>query len=258
MLRFILILLAIMGLAGCARKTSSTLTVGMELSYPPFEMTDEQGKPSGVSVEMAGALGKELNLPVQIRNISFDGLIPALKAGEIDCIISSMTATPERAKAVDFSDPYVTTGLGILLPANSRVGGVDDLDRPDQIIAVKKGTTGHLYAVNHLPHAQVLVLDRENAAVLEVVEGKATAFVYDQMSIYQQWQKNLATTRALLKPFQEEHWAIAVAPGNDELRMKINTFLGHFRTEGGFDRLGTKYLHQQQEAFKQMNIPFVF
>ncbi len=247
-----------MGLLGCARNNPTTLTVGMELSYPPFEMTDEQGKPTGVSVEMAEALGKELNLPVQIRNISFDGLIPALKSGEIDCIISSMTATPERAQAVDFSDPYVTTGLGILLPLNSKVGGVADLDVPDQIIAVKKGTTGHLYVVNHLPHAQILVLDKENAAVLEIVEGKATAFVYDQMSIYQQWRRNPTATRALLKPFQEEHWAIAVASGNNELRVKINTFLIHFRAEGGFDRLSAKYLHEQQEAFKQMNIPFLF
>jgi polar amino acid transport system substrate-binding protein len=93
---------------------------------------------------------------------------------------------------------------------------------------------------------------------LEVVEGKSAAFIYDQMSIYQHWQKNLTTTRALLKPIQEEHWAIAVAPGQDELRQQINAFLAHFRQQGGFDRLGQKYLSQQETAFKQMGVPFVF
>jgi polar amino acid transport system substrate-binding protein len=258
MLRLILTLLIAMALAGCGEKRTSALVVGMELSYPPFEMTDELGNPSGVSVDLAQAMGQELHRPVQIRNMAFDGLIPALKAGEIDCIISSMTATPERAQAVDFSDPYVTTGLGVLLPIGSTVATVADLNRPDQIIAVKKGTTGHLYAVKNLPQAQLLVLDKENAAVLEVVEGKSAAFIYDQMSIYQHWQKNLTTTRALLKPIQEEHWAIAVAPGQDELRQQINAFLAHFRQQGGFDRLGQKYLSQQETAFKQMGVPFVF
>ena len=59
----------------------------------------------------------------------------------------------------------------------------------------------------------VLVLDQENACVLEVVEGKADAFIYDQMSTYQNWLHHEDTTIALLKPFQEENWAIGVRKG---------------------------------------------
>src|SRR5215470_78904 len=85
----------------CALKPKSTLVVGMELNYPPFEMVDPQGKPAGISVELAKELGKFLEKDVQIQNIPFDGLIPALKTGKIDLIISSMTETPERAKSID-------------------------------------------------------------------------------------------------------------------------------------------------------------
>ena len=74
------------------------LLVGMELAYPPFEMRDERGEPAGVSVDLARALGEQLGRAVEIQNLPFDGLIPALKTGRIDLIISSMTATPERAQ----------------------------------------------------------------------------------------------------------------------------------------------------------------
>ena len=87
----------------------------MELSYPPFEMTDPQGRPTGVSVRLAEALAKHLGRELVVENIAFDGLIPALKTGKIDCIISSMTATPERSRSIAFSEPYLKTGLALLV-----------------------------------------------------------------------------------------------------------------------------------------------
>ena len=114
------------------------LKVGMELAYPPFEMTDAAGKPTGVSVRIAEALGKHLERDVVIENIGFDGLIPALKVGKIDCIISSMTATPERAKSIAFSEPYLKTGLALLVGAKSPVKGADDLDVKGRTVAVRR------------------------------------------------------------------------------------------------------------------------
>ena len=150
-----------------ASGSAKPLVVGMELAYPPFEMTDPSGKPTGVSVDLATDLAKSLGRPVVIQNISFDGLIPALKTGKVDLVISSMTATAERAKSIDFSDPYISTGLCLLLKKDSTVQGVADLDRPGVKVAVKKGTTGHLYATGNLKKADILVLDKDSAAVLE-------------------------------------------------------------------------------------------
>jgi polar amino acid transport system substrate-binding protein len=140
----------------------------MELSYPPFEMTDPQGRPTGVSVKLAEALGRHLSRDVVIENIAFDGLIPALKTGKIDCIISSMTATPERSRSIAFSEPYLKTGLALLVGAKSPVKGADDLDVKGRTVAVKKGTTGHQFASSTFKQARLLVLDKEAAAVLEV------------------------------------------------------------------------------------------
>jgi len=239
-----------------AAETAKPLIVGMELAYPPFEMTDQSGKPSGVSVDLATALAKSLGRPVLIQNTAFDGLIPALKTGKIDLVISSMTATALRAPSIDFSDPYLSTGLCLLLKKDSAAKGIGDLDKAGVKVAVKKGTTGHLYASSKLKNAEILVLDKESAAVLEVSQGKADAFIYDQMSTYQNWQRNKATTRALLEPFQKESWAVGIRKGNDELKRKVNTFIKEYREKGGFEQLGDRYLKEMKQEFKLQGYSF--
>lgn len=249
---------ALLLLAGCTVKSPNKLVVGMELAYPPFEMTDTQGRPTGVSVDLAKAIGKYLGKEIDIQNIPFDGLIPALKTGKIDLILSSMTATPERAQSIDFSDPYLKTGLCLLVGKNSPLQSIRDLDQPGKVVATKLGTTGHLYATRHIQRAQVRVLEQESTCVLEVVQGKADAFIYDQMSTFKNWQRHPDSTRAILKPFQEESWAIGVRKGNTDLLPKVNAFLEEFRARGGFEELGERYLKEQKEAFRQMGIPFYF
>jgi polar amino acid transport system substrate-binding protein len=234
------------------------LKVGMELSYPPFEMTDAGGKPTGVSVRIAEALGAHLGREVIVENISFDGLIPALKTGKIDCIISSMTATPERAKSIAFSAPYLKTGLALLVGTKSPVKSAADLDTKGRTVAVKKGTTGHQYASTTFKQARLLVLDKEAAAVLEVVQGKADAFIYDSLSVYQNHKRHPDSTRAVLRPFREEAWAVGLRPADKGLRDDVNTFLEAFRAGGGFEKLGDEFLPEEKAAFAAEGIPFYF
>lgn len=230
----------------------------MELAYPPFEMTDEQNRPTGVSADLAKALGAYLGQTVEIRNLPFDGLIPALKTGKIDLVISSMTATPERAQSIDFSEPYLKTGLCMLLAKTSAILSIEDLNQPGKTVAVKLGTTGHNYAVGKIHRARVRVLEKEDACVLEVVQGKADAFLYDQMSTFKNWQRNPEKTRPILEPFQEESWSIGARKGNTALLNKVNQFLKEFRAKGGFEELGNRYLKEQKEAFRQLGYPFYF
>lgn len=250
------LMLAILASSVIAEEPAKPLVVGMELAYPPFEMTDTAGKPTGVSVDIANALGKSLGRPVVVQNMAFDGLIPALKTGKVDLVISSMTATAERAQSIDFSDPYISTGLCLLLKKDSTAQGIGDLDKEGVKVAVKKGTTGHLYATKHLKKAQVLVLDKESAAVLEVAQGKADAFIYDQMSTYQNWQRNKETTRAILEPFQKESWAVGLRKGNEELKAGVNRFIKTYREEGGFEQLGDRYFKDMKDEFKQLGSAF--
>jgi len=241
-----------------AQDAGKPLVIGMELNYPPFEMTDASGGPTGVGVDMARALAAYLHRPLDIQNMPFEGLIPALKTGRIDLIISSMTATDERRKSIDFSDPYLNTGLAILAKKSGAIESIADVDKPGMIVTVKTGTTTADYARDHFTNATVLPLQQDTACALEVVQGKADAFLYDQMSIYQFAKKNPETTRGLLAPFQKESWAIGIRKGNVELEKQVNAFLADFKARKGFDALGDKYLKEDKEAFKQMGFPFYF
>ena len=69
---------------------------------------------------------------------------------------------------------------------------------------------------------------------------------------------DLETTEALLKPFQEEDWAIGLRRGDDALKARVNAFLTSYRAEGGFRRLGDNYLKEQKAAFQKLGVPFDF
>ena len=89
----------------------------------------------------------------------------------------------------------------MLVNTNSAVEDIDDLNQPGMVVAVKKGTTGHLYAQNNLARLQ-LMLCRRKMHVTEVVQGKRM-LIYDQLTIYRQNQANPEITKAVLIPFQE-------------------------------------------------------
>ena len=260
----ILLLILIAGIVSCKRNAESSgpkpLIVGMDLSYPPFETIDAQGKPSGISPDLAYALGAFLHCPVKIENIPFTGLIPSLLTGKIDLIISSMTDTAEREKTISFSDPYLSIGLALLVskktpPASSAAFVID---QKGYTVAVRQGTTGQVWAADHLKQAKILVLDKESSAVLEVMQGKADAFLYDQMSVWKNHQEHPAETIALLEPIQKESWAIGLRSADTVLKDQVNAFLKNFRASGGFDKLGDIYLKDQKEAFAKAGIPFYF
>jgi len=248
-------------LAGCSKPADGQgkkLVIGMDATYPPFEIIDPNGEFSGVSVELGKALGAELGREVEFRNINFDGLIAALKSGSVDCVISSMTANNERRKSIDFSDPYVKTGLAMLVGAKSPVQKLEDLKGPGRRVVVRLGTTGESFVKANLPDTPRVVLDTDTACVLEVAQGSADAWIYDQLSLMNYQLRHPDTTRALLAPVQEEVWAIGMRQGDDEFKAKTNAFLAKFRAGGGFAKLGDKYLAKEKKTMHAEGIPFLF
>ncbi len=236
----------------------SPLVVGMELDYPPFEMRSADGEPDGISVRLAEELAKYLDRPVRIEPMAWDGLIPSLQTKKIDLIISSMTRTEEREKSIAFSDGYVTNGLCMLVGKDSTIQSSDDLSESTAKVAVKLGTTGHTWAQQHLEGVELVVLDDAAACVLEVVQGKAAAFIYDQISIYQHWKRHTDTTRPILKPIRAETWAIGLRHGESELLGRINAFLAESRAKGLFDNLAGRYMADEKKAFEDLGVPFIF
>ncbi|MGL5355161.1 MAG: transporter substrate-binding domain-containing protein [Cetobacterium sp.] len=236
------------------------LVIGMELAYPPFEMSDENGKPTGISVDMAYALGEFVGRDVIIEDMSYGGLIPALKTKKIDAVISSMSITEERKLSVNFSKPYAKSYLGMLVNNASGITKSTDLNAKGKKVAVKKGTSGHTVAEKYFPLAEILVFDKESAIILEVSQGKVDAFIYDPLTIYKNWTKNSSTTTPLLEQFETESqpWAVAYRKGEDDLGAQIDEFIDEYKANGGFNKLADKYLGEERAFFKEKNVPFFF
>lgn len=235
------------------------LVVGMSLDFPPFETTDANGNPTGVGVDMAYDLGKYLGKDIRIENLARSGFIPALQTGKIDMIISSMTITEERKQSIDFSKPYAKGWMALLINKNSPVNEVKDLNVKGRKIAVHKGTVAYNYAQKNLTNCEVLLFDDVNSCILEVVQGKADAMIYDQITVYDTWKKNEATTRVNLTPIDDKlNWGVGIRKEDKELTEKVNAFIDEYKKQGGFDRLGDKYLSEKKKTFAELGIPFFF
>lgn len=234
------------------------LIVGMDMTYPPFEFKNEKGEPDGVDVKIAEALAAFLGWELKLEAYAFDGLIQALKVGKVDVVISAMTATDERRKSIDFSDPYVFTALAMLVGKDSPIKSLEDLKKPGVRIIAKIGTTGESFTRESLPQAVLSLRDDEGVCVKEVGNGAADAFIYDQLSIYNHAKNNADKTRAILTPIREESWGIGIRKGNDELRGKVNVFIKEFREKGGLAALADKYLVEERKLLEGMGAPFIF
>lgn len=257
--------LGLLALSGCGKSSggegagSAPLVVAMELAYPPFETKDEEGSPSGVSVDFIKAFGESIGREIKIENTGWDGLIPSLQTGKADMVISSMTITDQRKEQVDFSDPYANSLLAILSNKSSNISSIDDLNAAGKSVAVKIGSTGYLYAKEHLPNAEIIALQDESACVTEVSQGKADGFIYDQLTIYRNHMQNEDTTTALFIPFQDvESWGVAVKKGNTELVGQLNEFIEKYYADGGFDELTKKYMSDEKIAFDELGFQWFF
>jgi polar amino acid transport system substrate-binding protein len=254
-MRFIA-LLSLVLLTACSKR--DVIVIGMDATYPPFEFVDEKGQISGVSVEIGREIGKTAGKEVEFRNINFEGLITALRTGSIDLVISSMTANDERRKSIDFSEPYVKTGLAILATKDATVQSVADLQTPGRKVVVRLGTTGESWARQNLPKAGIKALDLDASCVMEVVNGNVDAWVYDQLSIMNYHAKHPEKTRALLAPLREESWAVGLRQGDDAKKAIVNETLARMRKDGSFTRLAEQFMAKEREMMKQQGLPFVF
>ncbi len=255
MSRFLALSLLFM-LCTCTR--SNKLIIGTDATYRPFEYVDEKGEIVGVDIEVGREIGKALGREVEFRNINFDGLITALRTDSIDMILSSMTATPERRQSIDFSAPYVKTGLAILTAKNSTIRDAKDLHSPGRTVVVRLGTTGESWARESLKEAKIIALDADASCVMEVVNAHADAWVYDQLSIMNYHAQHTDTTRALLAPLREESWAIGLKQGDHELKAQVDVVLARMRADGTFSKLADLFMAKEKAMMAAQGLPFVF
>jgi polar amino acid transport system substrate-binding protein len=219
------------------------LRVGLETGYMPFEMLDKGGELIGFDLDLARLMARQLGVKLKVVNQSWDGIIPALLTGKFDVLMGGMTITEERARRVDFCDPYLRIGQTVLLSRKleGKVRSYRELDDPRYRVLSKLGTTGDIAARKTFPRAQLRTFEHEAEAAIEVRNGRADAFIYDlpfNAVLAAQYPDSLVH---LQEPFTREDLGWAVRKNDPALRAWLNESLAGLRQDGTYDALYRKW-----------------
>ncbi len=231
----ILFLLATL-LFGCSNK-KDTLIIGTNATFPPFEYL---GGPNGTEVvgfdmAIAEEIAKKAGLKLQVEDMDFDGLIPALMSGKIDLAISGMTITEERAKNVDFSMPYYEAAQMVLIRKEDAPSFADIKTKED--LGAKKnlgsqlGTTGSLIAAEIAEGKPVVELKSYELVIVELKNKKIDAVVIDTEPAKVFIAKN-DDLMALPIEFEAEFYGVAVKKGNKKLLKFANDAITEMMASG--------------------------
>lgn len=213
-----------------------SLRVGIDVGYMPFEMRDKQGRIIGFDVDLAQAMADAMGVQLELVNSAWDGIIPALLTDKFDLIFGGMTITPQRNLRVLFSDPYLTIGQTLLIDRKKHPTLPDPsvLNDPSVVLSTKLGTTGDIAAKKHFPRARIRQFESESDAALEVIQGRANAFVYDlpHNAVFAAQHADKVWHQET--PFTWEPLGIGMRRGEHDLLNWINNFLQQARGDGRY------------------------
>tara|TARA_B100001540_G_scaffold300184_1_gene305400 strand:+ start:928 stop:1674 length:747 start_codon:yes stop_codon:yes gene_type:complete len=213
---------------------AEALRVGVSADYPPL-VYRQDGKIVGIEADNIRAVGKIINRDAQIVDMPFKKLIPALRAGEIDVIMSGLSVTEERAELVTFTEPYMEIGQMAIIHRD-KVGSFAQpwsIYREGVRIGVEPGTTGAMFAATELPDAQVSFYADADAAFRGLREDQIDLYIHDAPT---SWR--LATSSedsdllSLYSPLTSEYLAWAVRRENGALAVELNRALATMKGNG--------------------------
>jgi len=246
-LSMVLVLMMLLTAAACAE----TLKMGTNAAFPPYEFyDDETGEIVGIDAEVAAAICEKLGCELEIVDMDFDALIPAVSNGKVDMILAGLTVTEERKQNVDFTASYAT-GVQVVIVKEGSDVTLDALfaEGASHKIGVQQGTTGDLYSTWDLEDNGLATVERFKTgtdAVLALTSGKVDCVVIDNEPA-----KNFVAANEGLVILETEYiteeYAIALAKGS-ELTEKINQALTELIADGTVPAIIEKYIPATETA----------
>lgn len=217
-----------------------TLVMGTNAAFPPYEFVDDNGTIVGIDAEIAQAIADKLGKTLEIKDMEFDSLIPAVQGGSIDVALAGMTVNEERLESVDFSESYATGKQVIIVPEGSDIKTVDDLE--GKTIGVQSGTTGDIYCTGDYGQENVKQYPNGSQAVMALNNGQVDCVVIDNEPAKNYVAANDGLT-ILETEYVVENYAIAVSKDNTELLDAINGALKELTEAGTIDEILAKYIN---------------
>lgn len=224
--------------------TDGTLTCVTEMGFQPFEFIQEGAtEPVGYDIDVANEIAKRMGLTCKfLPSQNFDTLIPTVAEGsKADIAIAGITINDERAKEIDFSDPYFTSNLAVVVKGDS-AETLQTLDAPEKQIACQRGTTGDGWISENLTKATKKPLDDISAGLAGVNTGTYAAYVIDLPVAEKNLKDSFTDLKILEKVPTGEEYGIAISKKNPELTKAINKALGEMKADGTMDKISAKWL----------------
>ena len=205
--------------------------------FPPYEYHDNNDI-VGIDADIAKAIADKMGMELEIQDMAFDSLIPAVQSGKADFTAAGMTVNEDRKKNVDFTDTYAQAAQVIIVKDGSEIKAPADLD--GKKIGVQTGTTGDIYA-GDIKDGNIQRFNKGMEAVMALTQGKVDAVVIDREPA-KVFVKENAGLKILDEAFTEEEYAIAVKKGNTELLEKMNAAIKELKDSGELQKIVDKYI----------------
>jgi ABC-type amino acid transport substrate-binding protein len=224
----------------------SRIRVGLATNYPPVAFK-ENGSIKGIEPDLARQLSDDSGLDVSLVEMAWDKLIPALRDGQIDVIMSGMSITEERTKLVSFAEPYLRVGQMSLIRAED----IADLAEPSVLfskswrVGFMNNTTGEFFARGNLPRSELVGFDSIEAGIAALHAKRIDYFIHDAPTI---WRITLdLKTRddallALFNPLTEEYLAWAARKSDTALLELLSTYISQWKRNGRLQQILNRWI----------------
>ena len=234
-------------LSGCTQETANKIIIGTSADFPPFEYRAANQTIIGFDIDLIKKILIDQGYTVEVQDIAFDSLIPALQTDKIDVIAAAMTITDERKQQVDFSNAYYDANQAVIVKIGADVNITNIEDLKNYTVGAQTGTTGWawindtLVATGKLPSDKFRSYDLYTDAVADLIIGPARvgAIVIDS-PVAQAFAK-MGNVKMVLNITTNESYGFAVKKGNTELVNKINTGLAAVMATTYWENLVAQY-----------------
>ena len=246
LLKFIPILALVIGSAASAKEWK-TIRIGMDASYPPFEIVDQSGKIVGFEVDYANAICAKLHATCTFQNQDFDGIIPALLTGKFDVIMSSMSITDERKKKVAFSDPYYQTPTVVAGQASDKSNDLSPAALKGKTIGTQSSTIQANYLEKYYKGSQIKLYPTQDEPNLDLASGRLDYVMGDSLVEQDFVEKRGDGCCRILGEVKPDPVILgsgigaAFRPDDTDLREMFNKAIAEIDADGTYKKLEAKY-----------------
>lgn len=227
------------------------LTVGIMGTYAPYNYMGSDNEYTGFDVEIAEEVAKRLDVKAKFVAQDFSGLIPGLQKGKFDILVSQVTITDERKEQVNFTEPYITNNVKIIVKEdNNTIKTAEDFK--GKTVGVGLGTNDETYLRTDLMEQvgkfKINTYDDVVTTLKDLDAGRIDATINNAYALQPVVEKNGYKIKTVGEALKSDKAAIAVAKGEDELTDEINTALDAMEKDGTYTEIFEKWFNEKPSA----------